>query len=240
MIWSKKKFKILILGAGRGGTSLINALLDAHPDLEIAAEVHAFEHLVKGAQGPDLLEAKERLNNFIKACEKDAYASHFPAWGNKITTEQLSFLESESTALETQNLVYQKLCASKKIVFITRDGRNCISSKMQRTQCDLNTAVNYWKHSVNYLRFLRSQADAQLYTLKFEDLILAPEETLGPLCEFLNIPYHPEMLSGTSSNRILSEYRLGKLDSTKIEIPGEASSFTPLIRSELEYLDYQV
>lgn len=238
MIWSKKKFNILVLGSGRGGTSLIASLLDAHPQLEIALEAHAQKHLVFSAQGPDEQELNRRLKNFIKACEKDAKQSHFPRWGNKITTEQLGFLEALAPPLTARKQIYAKLVQSKKIIFITRDGRSCIQSKMRRTHCDLNTAVNYWKHSVNYLAFLRAQADAQLFTLRFEDLLLQPEIELTKVCRFLDLDYHPQMLTGTASNRIHSDYRQGEINSEKVVLNAEALAIGQHISEELNYLGY--
>ncbi len=238
MIWSKKKFNILVLGSGRGGTSLIASLLDAHPQLEIALEAHAQKHLVFSAQGPDEQELNSRLKSFIKACEKDAKQSHYPSWGNKITTEQLGFLEAIAPPLKALEQVYTRLLQGKKIIFITRDGRTCIQSKMRRTHCDLNTAVNYWKHSVNYLAFLRSQADAQLITLKFEDLILQPEIELTKVCRFLGLNYHPQMLTGTASNRIHSDYRQDEINKEKVLLDAEALAIGQHISKELNYLGY--
>jgi len=240
VIWSKKKFNILVLGAGRGGTSLIASLLDAHPKLEIALEAHAQKHLVSVARGPDAQESAERLKLFIKACQKDASRSHFPTWGNKITTEQLGFLESNNQPEKGKALVYQKLLRSKKIIFITRDGRSCIPSKMQRTGCDLQTALNYWQHSVNYLWFLRSQADVQLITLKFEDLLIQPETELKRLCDFLKIDYSPEMLKGTGSNRIHSDYRQKEINPNKAIIKPEANFIGKQIEKDLVYLGYSL
>jgi hypothetical protein len=238
VIWSKKKFNILVLGSGRGGTSLIASLLDAHPQLEIALEAHAQKHLVFSAQGPDEQELNRRLKSFIKDCEKDAKQSPFPSWGNKITTEQLGFLEALVPPPKAREQVYAKLLQGKKIIFITRDGRTCIQSKMRRTHCDLNTAVNYWKHSVNYLAFLRSQADAQLITLKFEDLLLQPEIELTKVCQFLGLNYHPQMLTGTASNRIHSDYRQGEINREKVVLNSEALAIGQHIIEELNYLDY--
>jgi len=228
------------MGAGRGGTSLIATLLDAHPKLEIALEAYAQKHLVYEAQGPDAQELQNRLNSFIKACDKEASQSYFRQWGNKITTEQLGFLEAFGNATIAQELVYQKLLKSKKIIFITRDGRTCIQSKMRRTACDLNTALNYWKHSVNYLRFLRSQADAQLITLKFEDLVVQPEIELTKVCRFLGIDYHPKMLAGTGSNRIHSDYRQNQINPAKAILNNQALAIGERIENELKYLDYNL
>lgn len=240
MIWSKKKFNILVLGAGRGGTSLIASLLDAHPKLEIALEAYAQKHLVSGANGTNESELKIRLKEFLVACEKDASQSHFPTWGNKITTEQLGFLEQWTEAQIAKNIVYKKLLKDKKLIFITRDGRSCIQSKMRRTNCDLETALNYWKHSVNYLMFLRAQADVQLHSLKFENLVANPEKELREVCEFLQLEYNPIMLSGTGSNRIHSDYRQDRINPEKATLNAEALAIGKLVKKELAYLNYNL
>jgi hypothetical protein len=240
VIWSKKKFNILVLGAGRGGTSLIASLLDAHPKLEIALEVHAQKHLVNSVKQGNEAELKGRLKDFIQACEKDAAQSHFPHWGNKVTTEQLGFLEQWSAPQIAKNAVYKNLLQNKKLIFITRDGRSCVQSKMRRTNCDLDTALDYWKHSVNYLQFLRSQADLQLHTLKFENLLANPEKELRAVCDFLQLAYNPIMLSGTASNRIHSDYRQDQINPEKATLDAEALAIGKLVKEELAYLGYRL
>ena len=82
-----KEFNFLVVGAGRGGTSLIAGLLDSHSKLEVGLELFSVDCLVGKnifTSGANIFN--QRVNAFVVACRKKAmlYPSHF--WGNKITT----------------------------------------------------------------------------------------------------------------------------------------------------------
>ena len=75
-------FQFLVVGAGRGGTSLLAGLLDYHESLEVK-----FEHFSEGylagvaltAPGPDIFEA--RVKAFVRACRDEA--AQYPARSRK-------------------------------------------------------------------------------------------------------------------------------------------------------------
>lgn len=226
-----------MLGAGRGGTSLVGSLLNSHPKLSIALEAHTYDFLVGASKEAQALSAPERLKLFIKNCKSSAAAAPNP-WGNKITTEQLDFLLEPSQAESDRKWIYKRLLAKKKIVYVCRDGRTCVHSKMERTQTDYATAVARWKSSVAWLKFLQSQPKIKLYTLRFEELLREPKEQLTSVCNFLEIPYSEDMLQGVSSNAISQDYRQQGIDCSKALVPQKALAYTNDLRSELEYLGY--
>lgn len=236
MLFSNSKFEIIVLGAGRGGTSLIGALLDAHSELEIALEEHVNETIVPADYSQKLPHPQKALKAFIKACEADAKASG-SRFGNKLTTEQLGFVEDFGRNKEMRQDLVQKLLKGRKIVFTTRDGRNCIHSKMERTGADYKTALFYWKHSVELLRYLESQ-DLDLYRFKYEDLLRSPEPTLRGVCDFLGVDYQEQMWQGSNSNRISEQYRQAGLDQTKLQVSEDPRLKLEDIKEELQYLGY--
>lgn len=236
MWWRKSKgLELLVLGSGRGGTSLLATLLDAHPQLEVHMEAEVPEFLVN----PDRSKyphASDQLKAFIKANEVLARSSKLK-FGNKITTEQLGFIEDFGERPEVRKLVYQHLFENRKIVFIVRDGRSCISSKIERTKVDYAKALGYWKHSVAYLKFLQEQK-ADLFLVHFEKLLTNPRESLQSICSFLGVTYSESMLSGTGSDRILVDYRQGGLDPQKVERSIHPSVKVEDIQAELNDLGY--
>ena len=236
MLFTRSNFEIIVLGSGRGGTSLIGSLLDAHSDLEIALEEHVNEHIVPSDYNQKLTKPEQALKSFMKACEADAKASKF-RFGNKLTTEQLGFVEDFGRNTAMRRHLVDKLLRGRKIVFITRDGRNCIQSKMDRTGADYATALFYWKHSVHFLQFLEGQ-DLELYRFKYEDLLEQPEATMRRVCEFLAIDYQKQMWEGSNSNRISEQYRQAGLDTSKAVLIEDDRIRLEDIREELDYLDY--
>lgn len=226
-----------MLGAGRGGTSLVGSLLNSHPKLSIALEAHAYNFLVGASEEAQALSAPERLQLFIKNCDKSAASAANP-WGNKITTEQLDFLLKPGQEAQDRKWIYKRLLARKKIVYVCRDGRTCVHSKMERTPTNYPTAVARWKSSVAWLRFLQSQPKVKLHTLRFEELLRQPKEQLIALCNFLELPFNDTMLQGVNSKLLSSEYRQDSIDINKALVPKKALAFTEDLRPELEYLGY--
>jgi hypothetical protein len=236
MFFRKSKgLDLLVLGAGRGGTSLISSLLDAHPQLEVALEEHAPKYLVQ----PDLLKfptAQEQLKAFVAACDKDARISKL-RYGNKITTEQLGFVEDFGKDLIARGQIRDLLMKDRKVVFIVRDGRTCISSKLERTGVDYATALGYWRHSVDLLHYFQSE-NVDLHLLKFEDLLQDPRTCLTKVCSFLEIAYSETMLSGTSSDRILKDYRRKNLDRNLINRNIDGRIQFEDLQADLQRLSY--
>ena len=236
MLFSNPKFEILVLGAGRGGTSLIGALLDAHSQLEIALEEHVNDYIVPADYRQKLAQPQKALNGFIQACEADGKRSK-QRYGNKLTTEQLGFVEDFGRNTLLREALVKDLFKARKLVFISRDGRNCIHSKMERTGADYATALFYWKHSVNLLKYLEQQP-IEMHRLKYEDLLAKPEETLADVCQFLCLQMESQMWEGSNSNRISEQYRQKGLDLSKIEVVEDERIQLADIQAELEYLGY--
>src|SRR5690606_32623928 len=131
-----------VIGAGRGGTSLLAAMLDCHSKLEVGFERFAFDYLLgEKLSGRNSSDLNSRLQYFKTSCQKQANSSsHY--WGNKITTEQIAALgECEGAEWPVYAESFRaKVIGEKKIIFIVRDGRACIQSKMKRTGQNYTTA----------------------------------------------------------------------------------------------------
>jgi hypothetical protein len=212
-----------IFGAGRGGTSLIAGLLDAHPECEVSFERWSVPFLMNGG------EPASRVQAYLVACRSDEIASPKRVWGHKTTTEQIA------AAGDTSEFI----AATRDIpaIFILRDGRTCIASKVRRTGQPIEQAIERWRFSIHFWEMLRSSGQT-LLTIKMEELIISPEATLTRACEFLNLPFHAAMLQGTRSDRMLPEYRRQGFDESAISLPAADPSWLPKIAAELEAAGY--
>ena len=97
-------FDIHIIGAGRGGTSLVTGLIDAHPLCEIIPEAFSISYLMGQQWTPAESEENPavrvplRIDNFMTACREGAMRSQSPHWGHKTTTEQIMGLPTLNAA----------------------------------------------------------------------------------------------------------------------------------------------
>jgi len=219
-------FRFLILGAGRGGTSLLAGLLDAHRRLEVGFEQFAIPILMGQQFRHRRHQMEERTTAFLRACQEEA--ARFPGkiWGDKITTEQLHALADpdpqhpEDSVSKEQLLDYffNGPARDLKIVFILRDGRTCVRSKVSRTGQDVALACQRWLFSVQVYQFLSGRPSC--HCLKFENLLQHPAAELQGICEFLEIPYEASMLQGTANSKMRPEYQLSTIDAAKLTLQG--------------------
>lgn len=239
----RQKFGFLLVGAGRGGTSLLAALLDTHSALEVGFERHAQTTLMgKAMAGPDRDNVAKRLEAFVSACNADALSAEAQIWGNKITTEQIFGLEDHNLAhphspINVLDVLFNDYLRNQKIVFILRDGRACVMSKVKRAGRAYDWACERWRYSVTCYRFLQEKHAANL-CIRFEDLLHEPETTLRAVCAFLGVSYQAAMLSGVRSAKLRPEYRNTKLDTVKATAEGFPSEYLDAIRDELAYCGY--
>lgn len=226
---------VLVVGAGRGGTSIAAALLDAHPEVEVAFEYGATEFLMD----PTVGSPGVRRTAFFDVCTRAARASSACVWGNKITTEQVAALlpsdalagDAAAPTVETAlSELFLETFDGWPVVFVLRDGAACIRSKVRRAGLDASVAAERWIFSVHCYRFLMEHHPAAV-TLRFEDLITSPERSLRAVCEFVGVGFDPVMLGATRSPKLLPEYRRDGFDLASIAPvalpPGIAAQIAP-------------
>ena len=204
----KTKPYFLVIGAGRGGTSLLAAMLDYHSRLSLGFEAFSVPFLM----GEDLPEGKkldidERLNQFVSRCKETANSSN-EFWGDKITTEQIASLAecNEATWPNYLERFIAQAIGSQKVVFILRDGRTCVDSKMRRTGQAYELAVERWKTSIQIWDYL-TKSSVAMHTVTYEDLLAKPKEVLLGICDFLEVTFEEHMLEGTNNANMPNEYR---------------------------------
>ncbi len=236
-------FKFHIVGAGRGGTSLLAGLLDYHSQLEVAFEAYSIACLMGKelvSKGSELL--KQRVTAYIAGCNQLAKQHPNVFWGNKITTEQIHGLEdqnkiNQNSKIDILDEFFNKFLEERKVIFIMRDGRTCINSKVQRTGQSMEQACKRWQYSVKCYKFFKT-CHSNNICIRFEDLLIQPRETLTNICDFLNVSYQEEMLTGSNNKKMLPEYRKNELDKSKMISINLPEPFLQAINDDMKYCGY--
>ena len=239
----RNNFKFHIIGVGRGGTSLLAGLIDYHSGLKVGFERYAIEYLMgRGIsyQGPKLLH--KRAKAYVSACKKVAKQCPNVLWGNKITTEQIFGLEDHNvsnpkTKIDVLDVFFNTYLKGNAIIYILRDGRTCINSKVQRTGQPIEKACERWQYSVTCYKFFKTCHENNI-CVRFEDLLLHPRTTLTDICNFLKVPYQEEILRGTMNKMIPPEYQQNKFDVSKIQSVDIPDEYLRRIKDDLKYCGY--
>jgi hypothetical protein len=235
----KGKFSFLVIGAGRGGTSLLAGLLDYHSQIELGFELFSQEYLMgKAIASPRDDIFNHRVQQFLHACNEKAEFFPDKYWGNKITTEQLYALEEHnegnpSFRIDILDNFFNVCLSGVKVVFILRDGRTCVRSKMARTGQSLELACQRWRYSVSVFRFLQTRSPETTLCVRYENLIMDSHSEIHRICDFLGVEYEKGMLNGTGNTKMLQEYRQNEIDKSKLTLQEIPDGCVELIYSDL-------
>ena len=94
--------------------------------------------------------------------------------------------------------LFIKYSSSIKIIHLIRDGRGFCASFVKNKPKPMNTldiASKKWNNYIKLLdKFSERYPEAEIFTVKYEDLCNNSTVILNQICDFLNIPYDPKIL----------------------------------------------
>jgi len=132
-----------------------------------------------------------------------------------------------------------------KFVHVVRDGRDVILSLTQSRGFEIFGSIMRWLLAVE--AGIRFREHPNYYEIKYEDLVLEPEDTLKKLMAFLGEDYDPKMLDFTESGKKNPlNYGSTPIFTKSVEkwkrtelTPNAKSLFDLSMRSMLEKLGYE-
>lgn len=227
---------ILICGVGRSGTSLLQSMLHAHPEVVFPPETHFFRrYLAKGAvrakleaEGPmafvDRLTADE---DFARA---DVDAGALVERTVRATSHGFDLLEVFRSFLATiaeregvervgdkdpRNIDHlpalRRAFPRAHVIHVIRDPRDVLLS---RTKAAWSASRPWWIHPMIYREQLARgrrhglrHFGKRYLELRYEDLITEPEAELRRICDHVGIDYDPRMLDFGQAARGLVDER---------------------------------
>jgi hypothetical protein len=163
-----------ISGCGHSGTTVLAAILDAHPKLyTIKRETTWFSNFGNNS------ELIKKEYEFEK---------------NK---EETLFLKKEFLVEKTANHVFQvplinRYFTNAQHIFVVRNPFDVCASLYQRYN-DLDRAINRWIDSNHFV--VQHSIHQWAYLVRYEQLVSNQQQQLEKLCKFMNIEYTSELLN---------------------------------------------
>ncbi len=216
------KKRIFLVGCPRSGTTLLQSLLAAHPEIISFPESKFFLFMVPtrprlsfGLASPRL---KSRLEKFFKQeidhPEMLRYFSPFTLFMSQYTQTFINTLDLmaeeqgkqiwlEKTPQHIKYIYYiEKFVADAKIIHIVRDGADVIASLYEATRIDphswagqewsINRCINEWLKSVEITRINLHKPNHII--VRYDKLVENTSKVLSLLCEFIGIQFDDVML----------------------------------------------
>jgi len=118
-----------------------------------------------------------------------------------------------------------------RLILLCRDYRGVVYSKMKRGR-SLEVSARRWVRTVGRMTALaKSMPDDRVHRIRYEDLCADPRRAMEALCEFLALPFTPDMLTrpqqdmhhiGGSPSKFEPERRSVRLDKSYAEAFSDA------------------
>lgn len=191
----------LLVGAERSGTTLLRLMLKGHPQITWQRE---FEFSVDMIQDNGAFPSMESFYEFLSTNRVflgDAFkidkALSFPELINSFV-EQTRERDKRPIIGATCHRHFDRLLhvwPDAKCIHLVRDGRDVARSTVQ-----LGMAGNLWTGTQRWIdaelvwdRMKRKLPEEQRLEIRYEDLILYPEDNLRRICTFIGVEYDPQM-----------------------------------------------
>ena len=172
-----EKSPILIGGCGRSGTTLLLAILSAHPNIyAIPYETWSFWPT----------ETSNEFRSLIKAFEAKLETLNIPATYKRWCEKTPKNVQSFGRLLECFG-------SNIRLIHIVRDGRDVITSIHPHDPTTFWVPLERWIEDVT--AGLNYEGHPQVLTIRYEDLILHFKTTIKTLCEFIEEPCNDYVLS---------------------------------------------
>ena len=212
---------IFVIGAARSGTTLLQAMLGAHPSIAALPEMHFWFRIVNlsdywgDLSDPSRLrEALSELINLpaglldrfdfdVSRLMADlpagplSYGSLLDAVGLDLCHREGKRRWSEKTPWQTAEQIWQ-LFPEAQVIHLLREPRRTISSTMEMPFNDLpawKLAEQWDRYTVANIRSGMARGSRYYLQVRYEDLVSSPATTLGLVCSFLVEDFESSMLS---------------------------------------------
>lgn len=215
--------RLFLVGCPRSGTTLLQSLLAAHPDVASFPESDFFNHLFPHSEpkrrrlGIISRRAKPKFTQFMQESGHSGHCpsrlilfprqltAHFAATLDQLTIQQnkTTWLEKTPTHLYHLDYIAQRI-AQSKFIHIIREGKDAVASlydvrkkypdQWANEPASVELSINRWLKDVAIsLQYAHSPRHL---LVSYEALVTHTQATLAQICQFVGIDFIPTMQSG--------------------------------------------
>lgn len=210
------------LGYPRSGHTLVGSLLDAHPEIIIAQELHALKYVDKGFSKNQLFYlCLKRSEDFTKAGRIwSGYDYNIPnQWNGRF--RELKVIGDKKGGASAGTLMRHPHLVSKlvetlhmpmRVIHVVRNPYDNITTikrraaerldrlGVDRESMSIEDAIKmYFKFSKTIQAVKQEIPSQDMYDLRHEDLIANPKQTVADLCRFLGVEPTDDYLTDCAS-----------------------------------------
>ncbi len=262
------KGRVFIVGCPRSGTTLLQSLLAAHPEVISFPESHFFSSLViqkwsklLGIGSPQAQEKTEQLiscfgeryshlNSFPRTWSLRNNVSFFVNCLDFISADQNKkhWLEKSPQHLSQIHFI-EKLVPKSKFIHIIRNGPDVVASlydvackypKQWDGPWSIEKCTNWWTRSVK--ASLNYSQRENHFLIRYEKIITKTDASLMEICDFLGIPFFEEMVDGhkNASQKLIRKGEAWKASTAKEIRDSSREKFFKIFNAEQREYIFQI
>ncbi|NEP76837.1 MAG: sulfotransferase [Okeania sp. SIO3B3] len=216
------KTRIFLVGCPRSGTTLLQSLLAAHPQIVSFPESHfcsaVFVSRTPRREKLNLASkfARKKLEKFLRENGKEEMKKYLPKFGlfpsqyaysfinilDILTQQQKKSIWLEKTPGHIRYISYlEKWVKDAKFIHIIRNGADVVASLFEVTHqhpevwngaWNIDRCIQQWVEDVNLTKGYLSQLNHIL--VEYEKLVENPRTVLTEVCEFIGVEFTEKML----------------------------------------------
>lgn len=197
---------LLVLGASRGGTTLLATVLGAHPDIACLDEdlSGAFDLIVGGK----IKGLKLCVPNHVEL-DRRWRPVFTPGLWFGASRKSLFMNRQPKSRRSIRDLM---ALGDTQCVVVLRDPRAVIGSIARRENRTRTVGAYRWTRTVEVAEALYRESGRPLVVVDFDRLVRDPEAVIRGLCDCLDVAHAPSMLTAPSLN---SRYPEADFDATR-------------------------
>lgn len=177
---------IFIGGAPRSGTTLLISILGSHP------HIHAIDYET-AAFHPDYRPEKLVAALLFRPGNRRL---------NRISPEKTRYCEKTPGNIRHIDELFDFYNGHVRCINIFRDGRDVVTSRHPEEPDQYWLPIRRWVQDVKF--GLEAERKGQVFSIKYEDLVAYPEQTLRAICDYIDEPFLPQLLEYQTSKNALS------------------------------------
>ena len=211
--------KFFVVGTGRSGTTLLQAMLMSSPGVYIPPETQymgmiwryrarygdlqhdenwrlAITRIERMTEHREMNLDLDRFAEALENCER-SHASLFGVWLDEIAMSEGVTCIGEKSPVHAQYVTeLLSMFPEASIVHIVRDPRDVVTSQKELWfRNALHVAVGWRQDAEAAIRFGQLLDSERYSVIRYEDLVTDPESVLRPLCDRLQIVFDDRMLT---------------------------------------------
>lgn len=191
---------VFIAGLRRSGSTLFYRLMNAHTDLFLFNERFPGDRM-HGRGMPTTnniyytIEDTDKFRQTALRYLSPAIRRNYHHWGCKLSLE-LAHPDPGSIAYPTMEKIISAF-PDAKVIGLTRDPRDFVLSAISRGGHDVRWWIREYQAMMTLFRNLGESYPDTFMTVRYEDLVEHPEETVRKCCQFAGIPFQEDMLDAS-------------------------------------------